>query len=56
LALVSFVFLTSKEVQEFALLNPEILILIVFVFNFFMGKYIGLRFREFWRFRRLISG
>ena len=56
LALVSYVFLTSKEVQEFALLNPEILILIVFVFNFFMGKYIGLRFREFWRFRRLISG
>ena len=44
LALVSFVFLTSKEVQEFALLNPEILILIVFVFIFFMGKYIGLRF------------
>ena len=41
LALVSYVFLTSKQVQEFALLNPEILILIVFVFNFFMGKYIG---------------
>jgi hypothetical protein len=56
LALVSFVFLTSSKVQEFALLNPEMLILIVFVFNFFMGKYIGLRFREFWRFRRLISG
>ena len=56
LALVSYVFLTSKQVQEFALLNPEILILIVFVFNFFMGKYIGLRLREFWRFRKLISG
>jgi len=55
LALVSYVFLTSKQVQEFALLNPEILILIVFVFNFFMGKYIGLRLREFWRFRRLIN-
>ena len=55
LALVSYVFLTSKQVQEFALLNPEILILIVFVFNFFMGKYIGLRLREFWRFRRLIT-
>jgi len=56
LALVSYVFLTSKQVQEFALLNPEILILIVLVFNFFMGKYIGLRLREFWRFRKLISG
>lgn len=55
LALVSYVFLTSGEVQKFALLNPEILILIVFVFNFFMGKYTGLRLREFWRFRRLIT-
>lgn len=55
LALVSYVFLTSKQVQEFALLNPEILILIVFAFNFLMGKYIGLRLREFWRFRRLIN-
>lgn len=56
LALVSYVFLTSKSVQEFALLNPEILLLIVLVFNFFMGKYIGLRLREFWRFRKLLSG
>lgn len=56
LALVSYVFLTSKTVQEFALLNPEILLLSVAVVDFFLGKYIGLRFREFWRFRRLISG
>jgi hypothetical protein len=56
LALVSYVFLTSPRVQQFALLNPEILILLVAVFNFFMGKYVGLRLREFWRFRKLISG
>lgn len=56
LALVSYVFLTSKIVQEFALLNPEILILTVAIFNFFMGKYVGLRLRELWRFRRLITG
>lgn len=56
LALVSYVFLTSTRVQEFALLNPEILLLSVVVFDFFLGKYIGLRLREFWRFRKLISG
>jgi len=56
LALFSYIFLTSGVVQEFALLNPEILILTVLVLDFFMGKYIGLRFREFWRFRKLISG
>lgn len=56
LALVSFMFLTSKGLQEIALLRPELLILAVFIINVFLGKYVGLRLREFWRFRRLISG
>jgi hypothetical protein len=56
LSLVSYIFLTLKPLQEFALLNPEILLLSVLVFDFFMGKYVGLRFMEFWRFRKLISG
>jgi len=56
LSLASFVFLTLKPLQEFALLNPEILLLSVAIFDFFLGKYVGLRFVEFWRFRKLISG
>jgi hypothetical protein len=56
LALISYVFLTLKPLQEFALSNPEILLLSVAVFNFLLGKYVGLRFIEFWRFRKLISG
>ncbi|KKP91654.1 MAG: hypothetical protein UR96_C0030G0009, partial [candidate division WS6 bacterium GW2011_GWC1_36_11] len=55
LALISFVFLTFKPLQAFALLNPEILILIVLVFDFIIGKYVGLRFVEYWRFRKLLS-
>jgi len=56
LALVSYVFLTLQALQEFALLNPEILILSVAVFDFALGKYSGLRFLEYLRFKRLISG
>lgn len=56
LALISYIVLTAKAVQEYALLNPEILLISVAFFNFFMGKYVGLRLREFWRFRKLISG
>ena len=56
LSLASYVFLTLKPLQEFALLNPEILLLSVAIFDFFLGKYVGLRFVEFWRFRKLISG
>ena len=55
LALVSYVFLTSGMVQRFALLNPEILICSIAVYDFLLGKYAGLRLIELWRFRKLIS-
>lgn len=56
LALVSYTFLTFKGLQEFALLNPETLLVVVFIFDLILGRYVGLRFIEFWRFRKLISG
>ena len=56
LSLLSFIFLTSKPLQEYALLNPEIILLGVAVFDLLLGKYVGLRFVEYWRFRKLISG
>ena len=55
LALVSFIFLTLKALQQFALLNPEILLASVFVFDFIIGRYVGLRVMEIWRFRKLIT-
>jgi hypothetical protein len=55
LSLISYLFLTLRPVQEFALLNPEILLLIIFLFNLLLGKYAGLRLMEIWRFRRLIT-
>lgn len=55
LALVSFTFLTLKALQEFALLNPEILLSSVFIFDFIIGRYVGLRLLEIWRFRKLIT-
>jgi len=55
LSLASYVLLTLKPMQEFALLNPEILLLIVITIDYIVGKYVGLRFIELWRFRRLIS-
>ena len=55
LSLVSYVVLTLEPIQKFALLNPEILLLSILIFDFVLGKYVGLRFREFWRFRKLIA-
>lgn len=54
LSLVSYLFLTFESIQEYALLYPETLLIGVAVFNFLMGRYVGLRFIEYWRFRRLI--
>lgn len=56
LALISYIFLTARPIQKFALLNPELLILSVAIFDFFLGKFIGLRFLEYYRFRKLIKG
>lgn len=55
LALLSFAVLSTEAVQHFALLNPEILVVGAAVFNFFLGKYAGLRVLEVWRFRKLIA-
>lgn len=54
LSLVSYVFLTFETLQEFAILYPETLLIGVVVFDLLMGRYIGLRFLEYWRYRRLI--
>jgi hypothetical protein len=56
LSLVSYGFLTHQPLQQFALLKPEILLMVVAVFDVLLGRYVGLRFLEFWRFRKLISG
>ncbi|OGM67656.1 hypothetical protein A2985_00675 [Candidatus Woesebacteria bacterium RIFCSPLOWO2_01_FULL_43_11] len=55
LALASYFVLTLKPVQEYALLNPEIYLLVIFIFNLLLGRYVGLRLMEVWRFRKLIS-
>lgn len=55
LSLLSYVFLTLQPLQEFALLNPEILLISVAFFNLLLGRYVGLRLIELWKFRKLIS-
>jgi hypothetical protein len=56
LAFVSYLFITLRPFQEFALKHPEIFLTSIFAANVLLGKYIGLRFIEYLRFRKLISG
>jgi hypothetical protein len=55
IAFVSYLILSFTPFQEFALLNPEVLIISVALIDFVLGKYIGLRFLEYHRFRKLIK-
>lgn len=55
LSIISYLFLTFEFVQAFALLHPEIYLLIVFVADLLLGRYTGLRVMELWRFRKLLA-
>lgn len=55
LSIASYLFLTYKPLQVFALLNPESLLITIGILDFLLGKYSGLRVLEVWRFRRLIK-
>lgn len=55
LATVSSFFIGSKSVQEMVILNPELTLIVVAILNFVVGKYRGLRFLEYFRFRSIIE-
>lgn len=55
IALVSYIFLTLKPLQNYVLLNPEITLLVTGSLDIILAKYSGLRLMEIWRFRKLIT-
>ena len=55
LSIISYLFLTYKPIQAYALLHPESYLLIVLLIDVVLGRYTGLRVMELWRFRKLIS-
>jgi hypothetical protein len=55
LSLISYIFLTMQALQRFAILNPEALLLSIAAMDFLLGKYTGLRLREYWYYRKLLS-
>lgn len=55
LAFFCFGLMKLQALQEFVLLNPEITIIGVPIFNILIGRYTGLRFLELFRFRRLLG-
>lgn len=55
-AVVCSLIISSESIQQFALLNPELIIIMVAAVNIIVGKYSGLRVLEYIRFKSIIEG
>ncbi len=55
LAVIGAMIMGNITVQQFTLLNPEVVIVGVAVINFLTGRYLGLRLTEYFRFRPLMD-
>ncbi|NOY14891.1 MAG: hypothetical protein GXP43_01610 [bacterium] len=55
IALLVYFVLTMESVQILMVTYPEAVILMVILTDIFVGKYVGLRILEYWRFRKLIT-
>jgi len=55
LALIASLLLSLESLQKFALLNPEILILTVAIVDIFLGRYVGLRYTEYIKLKKMLD-
>jgi len=55
MAVIGAVVLKANWVQKLVLLNPEISLLLIALFDIYVGKYVGLRALEMWKFRKIIK-
>jgi hypothetical protein len=55
IAFLCYWIMNLEPLQKFVLLNPEITVLGIAVYDLFVGKYVGLRLMEYWRFRQIIK-
>lgn len=54
-SLISYILLTTRSLHILALTHPETLLVLVLILDVLLGKYIGLRFFEYWRYRKLFN-
>ncbi len=55
LAVFSYFVMNLEMVQKFVIVNPELVMLSVALFNIFLGRFNGLRLLEYWRFREILK-
>ncbi len=55
MAVTASMVVSGEGVQKLVLAYPEIYILVVLVFDLFVGRYVGLRVMEMWKFRELMK-
>lgn len=54
LAVISYLIMDLRTLQEWVLLHPEVTIVSLMAGNILLGRFTGLRMLEYWRFRELL--
>ena len=54
-AFIGYLILSFDALQKAGLLNPEVVVLAVAIFDIFLGRYTGLRFFEYFKFRQAMK-
>ena len=55
MALAGAILMRLDGVQKFVLLNPEISLLMIGLFDVYVGRYVGLRALEYVKFKKLLK-
>lgn len=55
MAVVASLIVGLETVQKFVILNPELFVVLVALFNVFVGRYVGLRMLELFKYRELLN-
>jgi len=54
ISIISFVIISLEPLQLFVLANPLILIIVLILINIYVGRFLGLRLTEYWRFKNIL--
>jgi len=55
MAIVASLIMSWEIVQKFVFLNPELALLLIAMFDIYVGKYVGLRALEYFKFRKILK-
>ncbi len=54
ICVISYLIISIRELQDFVLTNPLLVIGVLIIINIYVGRFLGLRITEYWRFKSIL--